>query len=384
MTGKERILCAFQHKEGDRVPIYEQAFASSVASEILGQKVFTGSTSLFYEESKAWLRGEEVHKEFEEKMWEDLITITKYFEFDAVSMPWRMRDKPTKQLDEYSFLYGDQNKGEWYIRRFDPLYSRTFGVVDSWEKNLQPEDIPRVVERMEKNYVNHRPLTEEDFPETKKLLDFFGDKLAVLGSAGMAIPYTSAWLEAILLYPEAIERYLDIQLAQLLESIKIQAKMGVKIFWGGGDMASKNGPFYSPQVFQKFMLPRWQKVAQLCNELNVYYLFRSDGNLWPVAEDLFRKSGLHGYGEIEGDAGMDLGKLKREYGHLTFYGNLSCHLLRQGTVKEVIQETKNCIDKAAKGGGYIFGTSNSILHGTPPENVIAMYETAKEYGKYRK
>lgn len=73
---------------------------------------------------------------------------------------------------------------------------------------------------------------------------------------------------------------------------------------------------------------------------------------------------------------------KRQYGHLTFYENLSCHLLREGTVKEMIQETKNCIDKAARGEGYIFGTSNAILHGTPPENVIAMYETVKEHGKY--
>ena len=97
---------------------------------------------------------------------------------------------------------------------------------------------------------------------------------------------------------------------------------------------------------------------------------------------MFVKSGLHRYGELKEDTGIRLGKLKREYGHLTFYGNLSCHLLREGIVREVIQETKNCIDKAAKGGDYIFGTSNAILHGTPPGNVIAIYKTAKEYGKY--
>ena len=87
-------------------------------------------------------------------------------------------------------------------------------------------------------------------------------------------------------------------------------------------------------------------------------------------------------GEIEGDAGMDLVRLKKEYGHLTFWGNVSCDILRRGTKADVINETKRCIDAAAKGGGYIFGTSNSVLSGTPPGNVIAMYETAREYGKY--
>ncbi len=87
-------------------------------------------------------------------------------------------------------------------------------------------------------------------------------------------------------------------------------------------------------------------------------------------------------GEIEGDAGMDLVRLKKEYGHLTFWGNVSCDILCRGTKADVINETKRCIDAAAKGGGYIFGTSNSVLSGTPPENVIAMYETAREYGKY--
>ena len=376
MTGKKKIISAFQHKEGDRVPIYEQAFASDVASEILGRKVYTGSTSLHYEETTAWMQGEEAHKEFEQKLWEDLIALTRYFEFDAVHMPWRLREKPTEQLDEYTFLYGKQDEKNWHINRFDPV-SQTFGVVDSWENHLEPEDIPKIVEEMEKEFSNRPPSKKEDFHEIKRLLDMFGEELAVLGSGGIVIPYTRVWLEAIILYPEAIERYLDLVVAGNLESIKIQAEMGIKVIWGGGDMASKNGPLYSPKTFHELMLPRLKKITELCNKLGIYYLLRSDGNLWPVAHDLFKESGIHGYGEIEGDAGMDLGRLKKEYGHLTFWGNISCHTLRVGSKEDVIKETKDCIDKASKGGGYIFGTSNSILSGTPPENVIAMYETAK-------
>lgn len=381
ISGKERVLSAFQHREGDRVPIYEQAFASDVASEILGRKVYTGSTSLFYEEAKAWMQGEDAHKEFEEHIWEDLIAITRYFEFDCIAMPWRMREKPSKRMDEYSFLYGDQDGENWAVYRFDPD-SQTCGVVDSWENHLQPEDIPKIVEKMQDDHANHEPLTEASFRGRRRLLEAFGEELMVLGGGGLSIPCTPAWLEAILLYPEAIARLLDIQVANSLESIKVLAKMGIKIIWGGGDMASKKGPLYSPKTFHQFILPRLKKITRLCDQLGIYYLFRSDGNLWPVAEDLFKESGIHGYGEIEGDAGMDLGRLKKEYGYLTFWGNVSCDILRRGTKEDVIKEAKSCIDKAAKKGGYIFGSSNAILSGTPAENVIAVYETAREYGKY--
>ena len=109
MTGKQRVILAFQHKQGDRIPVYEQAFASDVASEILGKKVYTGSTSLHYEEAKAWIQGENAHQDFVEKLWEDMIFLTKYFKFDAVDMPWRREEKPTKQIDEYTLFYGDES-----------------------------------------------------------------------------------------------------------------------------------------------------------------------------------------------------------------------------------------------------------------------------------
>ena len=175
MIGKERILSAFQHRERDRVPIYEQAFASDVASKILGRKVYTGGTSLHYEETKAWMKGEGGHQEFEEK--------------------------PSKQIDEYTFLYGDKNKKEWHINRFDPV-SQTFGIVDSWENHLQPEDIPQIIKEMEKDYEKRNTLTEKAFSDKRKLLDMFGEKLLVFGRGYTGIPYTSAWLQATLLYPE--------------------------------------------------------------------------------------------------------------------------------------------------------------------------------------
>ncbi|MEA3477983.1 MAG: uroporphyrinogen decarboxylase family protein [Bacteroidota bacterium] len=372
---------AFQHKEGDRVPVYEQAITSDVVSEIMGRQVYAQGTSLHYEEAKAWMNGKDAHKEFEEKVWEDTIAINKYFGFDAIDLPWRLEEKPTGQLDEYTFLYGDRNKKWWNIYRFDPA-SLCYGIIDSWESHIEPQDLVEAVEELEKEFSNRPDLTKKKFSEKKRLLEMFGEELAVLTNPGIAIPYVPVWFEATILYPEVVGRYIDIQVAGILAEISIFAKMGIKVIWAGGDMAGKNGPFYSPKTFRDLVLPGLKKITSLCEKLGVYFLFRSDGNLWPVAKELFVESGIHGYGEIEGDAGMDLVRLKKEYGHLTFWGNVSCDILRRGTKAEVINETKRCIDAASKGGGYIFGTGNSVLSGTPQGNVITMYETAREYGKY--
>jgi len=64
-------------------------------------------------------------------------------------------------------------------------------------------------------------------------------------------------------------------------------------------------------------------------------------------------------------------------------GNVNCAgSLIHGTKEDVVKETKDCIDIAGPGGGYILASSNSIPRDTKPENYIAMVETVKKYGIY--
>lgn len=44
---------------------------------------------------------------------------------------------------------------------------------------------------------------------------------------------------------------------------------------------------------------------------------------------------------------------------------------------------QDAIDKYTQlGGGYVFNPVHNIQHGTPPENIVAAYDTAKELGIY--
>ncbi len=57
-------------------------------------------------------------------------------------------------------------------------------------------------------------------------------------------------------------------------------------------------------------------------------------------------------------------------------------LLDYGTKDEVVDEVKRLIDICAPGGGYIFQTNASLCGNSKKENVVAMFETVKEYGRY--
>jgi uroporphyrinogen decarboxylase len=80
---------------------------------------------------------------------------------------------------------------------------------------------------------------------------------------------------------------------------------------------------------------------------------------------------------------MDSAALKARYGdRVTFHGAIDIQQAIFGSDEDVKNEVKRAIRSVAPGGGYILSPANHIQEGTPPENVIALYRYAKEFGKY--
>ena len=82
-------------------------------------------------------------------------------------------------------------------------------------------------------------------------------------------------------------------------------------------------------------------------------------------------------------AGMDPQYLKDSFGdEICFHGGISVQkTLPFGTVEDVKKEVIERIEVLGKNGGYILAPSHCIQAGTPPENVVAMFETAKNYSR---
>jgi len=80
----------------------------------------------------------------------------------------------------------------------------------------------------------------------------------------------------------------------------------------------------------------------------------------------------------------DLALLKREYGsRISLMGNLhTTEVMLRGTPETVMDAAKRAMDDAAEGGGFILSTGDQCGRDTPDENIMAMIELARTYGKY--
>lgn len=386
MNSRDRIQAAFEHREGDRVPLFEQSVASDVASEILGYEAFTGTTYLHYQEAAAWMQGEAAHDDFVEQLGSDSLELARALHWDMIHPIWRHSARPAAQLDEFNFLYGDPD-GDHMIMRFD-VDAKTYQVIEQHHTQPPPEEpdeLESVVEECERTAAEFRiDDPREAFAWHIEKMTSLGDEFEVAGGVSLFVPREAVWLMACIERPDLVARYLDVQLAMGIESLEAQASVGIRVIWGGGDLAGSGGPLYSPRVFREIVLPRLQTLCARCRELGLWHVFRTDGDVWPIAQELFVESGIDGYGEIDHDAGMDLARLNERYGdRLTFWGNVPCgSLLHRGTADEVRAFTRRMLDAVAPGGGLIAGSSNSIVPGTPAANVMAMVETVLEHGVY--
>ncbi len=57
-------------------------------------------------------------------------------------------------------------------------------------------------------------------------------------------------------------------------------------------------------------------------------------------------------------------------------------LLAYGSKEEIEERVKIYCATAAPGGGYVLGSSTSIMEGIPPENFVTMTQAVHKYGRY--
>ena len=83
--------------------------------------------------------------------------------------------------------------------------------------------------------------------------------------------------------------------------------------------------------------------------------------------------------------GMDTRQLKKDFGcEIVFWGGGvdTQQVLPFGTPQHVADEVKRRIDDLAPGGGFVFAAVHNIQAFVPPENIVAAFDTALEYGIY--
>ena len=373
----ERILAAIEKRPADRVPIYHASISSRTASMLLQREAHVGGGIQQYREAVALWNGEDAHREFLARTRRDAIDVAEALDCDLVRPTyWRMNEKPSRRIDDNTFFYGREDSA-WRVMRFDADSELYQTVEHSPRAELTEEALEAQIGRMWERLDGYDPEDETHRDIVEIVRRFEGDRAVALQGGGLGIPNrTTEWFEMIALRPDLMKRYIEVQAEYTLKRIDSFAGVAARIMLGGGDMASNDGPIYSPRFFAEVMAPGFERLADRCRELGKTYCFASDGNLWPIADDLFPV--VDGFYEIDSRAGMDLRRLREAYPHLTLIGNISSHTLHMGSKDDVVAETRSCLEAAKELGGIIVGVSNLIVPATPEENFFAMVETLAE------
>ena len=157
----------------------------------------------------------------------------------------------------------------------------------------------------------------------------------------------------------------------------------IDVFALADDFGMQNTIMISPGMFDDFIAPRLKKMIDLAHEHDIRFLLHSCGNIKALIPRLIQL-GVDILDPLQPES-MDPIKIKKEFGdQICLRGGISAQqILKKGSVQDVRDETKRIIDHLAPGGGYILSSGHPVLQDDiPVENIIAMYETAYEYGVY--
>jgi uroporphyrinogen decarboxylase len=164
--------------------------------------------------------------------------------------------------------------------------------------------------------------------------------------------------------------------------VGMAAEAGADVVVLEGDLSFNTNTLMSPDQYRRFLKPFHSEVVRSAHEQGLKIIKHSDGNLWPILDDLL-EAGFDGIHPIQPQS-MDIKEVKAHLaGRAAVLGNIDCSfLLPFGSEQEVEETVRTTIRDAAPGGGYIISSSNSIHPGVKPENYIAMVKAARRYGAY--
>ncbi len=216
------------------------------------------------------------------------------------------------------------------------------------------------------------------------------DGLAITG--GVTGPFTSCWMlmgyEQIALHlyddPAVLTEIFKMSNEYNKEAARLSVAAGVDAMWISDDLGDSSRGFMRLPHFREYYLPFLDELVDYVDGLGVPVLLHCCGNFRDYIVDLAQTkiSAVH---PLQRTAGWDLHWFKESWGHrFSIIGNInSSRTLPFGTLEDVIGETKEAIDIAAPGGGYVLASDHSLHDGISIENITGMFRFGAQYeGSY--
>jgi uroporphyrinogen-III decarboxylase len=419
VTSRERVLAAINHREPDRVPL---DMGSSGTTGImvttyakLRQKLGINSTPPKVTEILQMLG--EVELPLLEKLGCDILPVSLPSGFFGIPYrdwePWRTFEgldvlvpgQFNPIADENGDLLlspgGDAGKRPRGRMPKDGYY---FDIIPhqepiNWD-HLDPDTFAEQFAVFDDATLEHlRTQAEQLYDNTDfALLGSFGggglgDMPMVMASeveCPRGIRKYDDFLMAHLTHPEYIKGIYARQTEVALENLKLYREaVGdriVAIFVSGTDFGSQRGELISPDLYRELYLPFHRRINDWIHEHTAWKtFFHCCGSVYHLIPS-FIEAGVDILNPVQCSAAdMEPRRLKDDFGdRLVFWGGGvdTQRTLPFGSPEEVGREVAERIRIFGPGGGYVFNAIHNIQAKTPVANILAMFEAAREYGRY--
>jgi uroporphyrinogen decarboxylase len=180
--------------------------------------------------------------------------------------------------------------------------------------------------------------------------------------------------------PRAIESLLE-RIGDFHVDIAGQyVRSGVEMGMMADDYGTQRSLMISPRQWRRFIKPQLDRVIRVYKDAGAFFYQHSCGHIMELVDDLVELD-VDVLNPVQARAN-DLRKMRAQTeGKTTLHGGIDTqYTMMHGTPEDVIRETKDRILTLGENGGYLCAPDQFMPF--PEENIAAMVDAAKEYGRY--
>jgi len=376
MTGKERMLIAMQNGRPDRVPCAPD-ISTMIPERLTGKPTW------------------EIEMRGNPPLWEAYMEAVRYFGVDAWFIYGALDFHTDSQIRTHSSIVSET--AERIVVRYvhatpaGEMHSETtfFAANPAWQTEKPVKDLPRDFAKLQYFYPEITGYDATTFEAMRAAVGEAGAFGIWVGYPGFQNWYTMVHggLEALTYaYHDrhdliAAWREMEHRRSVRIMEMILDARPDFVLLGGSGSITLQ-----SPEIFRELSLPTVKALTRMAKEAGIPTMLHSCGKQRALVEMCAEETDLNCPNPLEpppmGDC--DLEELKRTFGHrMALMGNLhTTDVMLRGTAEEVRQAAMRAIDDAAAGGGFILSTGDQCGRDTPDDNIRALVEVCKIYGRY--
>lgn len=284
------------------------------------------------------------------------------------------------ELEREAFGLSFPDRGSW---------ARCTGAAKDRQIGLCMEIYQRIVARYAWDALAvYWPWSDPDGVRAAKRT--FGEDIligSIVGDTVWAIENITDWMQFaadLAEHPERLHAVAEEKTRRALRAFDTLIEAGADFIHVVNDVAFNGGPFISPAQFRDLITPYLARQVGHIRARGAIPFVHTDGDITPVLDD-YLSLGAACFQSVDPMAGMDIRAVKaRCHGRMALMGNVQCSLLQDGPKEEIRASALYCLEHASPGGGYIFGTSNTIFPGMPLENYEHMLSVFHEFNRSRR